>query len=302
MENQTYLSRIKKLFGGIDLTWKKLIIFAVIAGVYTGVMALLPFVKDTSFADISITFEWWVLFGIIIIMNSKSPLDSGLKCIVFFLISQPLVYLVQVPFFSRGWEIFGYYKGWFIWTLFTFPMGFIGYFLKKNKWWGLFILVPMMAFVGYHFAGFLGEAITWFPHHLLSAVFCAATVLLYPAVVFDDRKIRRIGLILGAVILAAAVVIAVRSDHVFYNTTVLLSDESGEKYFDDTYTVSLADESYGKVYIAYEESIECYSVRAEFNKPGKTELIVASPDGKEIVYEITIEKNSYHLERKGSGE
>ena len=61
---------MKKLFGGIDLTWKKLIIFAVIAGIYTGVMAALPITKDTSFADISITFEWWVLFGIIIIVNT----------------------------------------------------------------------------------------------------------------------------------------------------------------------------------------------------------------------------------------
>ena len=48
---------MKKLFGEIDLTWKKLIIFAVITGLYTGVMALLPVTKDTSFADISISFE-----------------------------------------------------------------------------------------------------------------------------------------------------------------------------------------------------------------------------------------------------
>ena len=33
---------MKKLFGGIDLTWKKLIIFAIIAGVYTAIMALSP--------------------------------------------------------------------------------------------------------------------------------------------------------------------------------------------------------------------------------------------------------------------
>ena len=68
-------------------------------------MALIPQARDTSFADISTTFEWWILFGTIIIMNSKSNLDSALKCIVFFLISQPLVYLVQVPFSDLGWGI-----------------------------------------------------------------------------------------------------------------------------------------------------------------------------------------------------
>ena len=62
---------MRKLFGGINLTWPKLIIFAVIAGLYTGLMAYLPQTQDTSFADITISFEVWVFFGTIIIMNSK---------------------------------------------------------------------------------------------------------------------------------------------------------------------------------------------------------------------------------------
>ena len=48
---------MKKLFGGIDLTWKKLIIFAIIAGVYMAIMALLPITADTSFRDIAIQFD-----------------------------------------------------------------------------------------------------------------------------------------------------------------------------------------------------------------------------------------------------
>ncbi len=75
---------MKRLFGGIDLTWKKLIVCAVIAGVYTGIAAMLPFTRDTSFRDISISFERWVLFGVLIIMNSRSNIDSALKCFVFF--------------------------------------------------------------------------------------------------------------------------------------------------------------------------------------------------------------------------
>ena len=89
------MKKLKILFGEINLTWIKLIIFSIIAGAYTALMALLPLAKDTSFADITISFEVWILFGILIIMNSKSALDSGLKCFVFFLISQPLVYLIQ---------------------------------------------------------------------------------------------------------------------------------------------------------------------------------------------------------------
>lgn len=77
-------------------------------------MALLPFTKNTSFRDISISFEVWILFGILIIMNSKSAKESALKCFIFFLISQPLVYLSQVPFSNLGWKILGYYKNWII--------------------------------------------------------------------------------------------------------------------------------------------------------------------------------------------
>ncbi|MBR6472750.1 MAG: hypothetical protein IKS99_03340, partial [Firmicutes bacterium] len=114
---------MKKTTDEYVLTWPKIIIFAILIGIYTGLIAQLPQARDTSFADISITFEWWVLFGTIIIMNSKSNIDSALKCFVFFLISQPLVYLVQVPFSHLGWEIFQYYPGWFKWTLLTIPMG-----------------------------------------------------------------------------------------------------------------------------------------------------------------------------------
>ena len=97
---------IDKLFGGINLTWPKLIIFALAAAVFTALMAIIPIFKNTSFITITATFEVWILFGIIIIMNSRSNLDSALKCFVFFLISQPLIYLIQVPFSWQGWGLF----------------------------------------------------------------------------------------------------------------------------------------------------------------------------------------------------
>ena len=51
------MEKIKKLFGGIDLTWKKLIIFAIATAVYTALMAIIPITKDTSFRDIAATLE-----------------------------------------------------------------------------------------------------------------------------------------------------------------------------------------------------------------------------------------------------
>ena len=61
------MEKLKKVFGDVDLTWKKIIIFAIIAGIYTAIMAMIPIAKDTSFSDITVTFEIWILFGIFII-------------------------------------------------------------------------------------------------------------------------------------------------------------------------------------------------------------------------------------------
>ena len=286
---------MKKLFGQIDMTWKKLIIFAVIAGVYTGVMALLPIAKDTSFADISITFEWWVLFGIIIIVNSRTPLDSALKCIVFFLISQPLVYLVQVPFNDYGWGIFRYYPGWFVWTLCTFPMGFVGYFMRKNRWWSLLILVPILFFVGYHYWTFLREALSYFPRHLLSALFCAATLVIYPLFVFEEKKIRTIGLILSLVIIATATVLTVTGERSTYNTVLLVNNGSLGVEFDGSYEPSLEDDSFGEVYIDFDENIQDHMVKASFRKTGETKFFLKAPDGTERVFRIVVHRTSVDI-------
>ena len=85
------------------MSWVKLIIFAVITGVYTGLINQISFLHNTSFSDIAVSFECWIFFGTVIIMNSKSNIDSALKCFVFFLVSQPLVYLTEVPFI--GWYV-----------------------------------------------------------------------------------------------------------------------------------------------------------------------------------------------------
>ena len=185
---------MKKLFGEIDFTWKKLIVFAILAGVYTAVMALIQITKDTSFRDIAIHFEVWILFGIIIICNSKSPKDSALKCFIFFLISQPLVYLLQVPFSEQGWQLFSYYGYWFLWTVACLPMGFIGYSIKKRTILSVIILLPMLFLLALMGIGYFNSVIENFPRHLLSCLFCFVTIFLVVFYLFDKVKLRAIAL------------------------------------------------------------------------------------------------------------
>lgn len=290
---------MKKLFGGLSFTWGKLLLFAVICGLYAGLTTLLPFARDTSIQDISISFEWWILFAILIIVNSESPLDAALKTFVFFLISQPLVYLVQVPFHADGFGVFRYYPNWFRWTLLTFPMAFVGYYMKKDKWWSLLILAPMLFFLGYHYTGFLREAISFFPNHLLSAIFCAATLILYPLCIFQNRKLRQAGLVMSLLILLVFSVLGLRGAvSNTYETDLLLSGgETAGIEFDDSWTASLEDERFGSVSIRYEEAIESYTVHASLTKTGSTRLTLRSPSGDSYVYAADIQRHSYEIHR-----
>ena len=288
---------MKKIFGNLNITWKKLIIFAIICGIYPGIMALLPITKDTSFRDIAISFEVWILFGIIIITNSKTAKESALKCFIFFLISQPIIYLVQVPFSRLGWQLFRYYKPWFIWTLLTIPMGYIGYYMRKEKWWSIFILTPILFFLGYHYYGFLSETISFFPNHLLSMLFCLITLILYPLVIFKNKKIKITTLIISILVIILATTIVMAKGESTYNTTILTSGGGAGIVFDNTYEVSLKDSSYGSVYIVYEENIEDYMVNAKFAKTGTTEFIITSPEGISTTFKLTIYRNSYDIEK-----
>lgn len=283
---------MKKLFGGINLTWPKVIIAAVVAGALTAVIALIPALLYTSFHTITATFEVWIFFGIIIIMNSKSNLDSALKCFVFFLISQPLVYLIQVPFSQMGWELFGYYKFWFIWTLLCFPMGFVGYYMKKDKWWGYLILLPMIVLTGYSLLMYFPDFQFAMPRYLLISLFCAAAMILYPVFIFRDKRIRIAGAVIGAVAVIAILAYCLINPPV-YSTEIMGNSE--EHPLNDSYSVTLDDPGIGDVKIIYHEELEDYMVHADFKKAGHTNLTLEAPDGSKKVYSLDVERTTYEL-------
>lgn len=289
------LNKIKKLFGGLNLTWPKLIVFSIIAGAYTAIMEILPVTNDTSFADIRATFEVWILFGILIIMNSKSPIDSASKCFVFFLISQPLIYLIQAPFNSMGFDFFQAYGPWFICTLFTFPMGFIGYFMKKNKWWGLFILTPILLLLGGLLSHYIIEIPFTFPFHLLTILFCFTTLLLYPLCIFSNKKVKIAGVIISTIIIFVMLTIAFICRPV-YNTTILVSNN--DVFFDEKCNAYLENDAIGKVNIEYNETFERYVINAGFTRKGKTNLIIVDENDKKTVYELSVGHNTYDKRKK----
>ena len=286
---------MKKLFGGLNLTWPKLIIFAILAGIYTAIMAILPQTNGTSFDTIAVTFEVWILFGIIIIMNSKSNKDAALKCFVFFLISQPLVYLVQVPFSHLGWKIFGFYKYWFIWTVCCLPMGYIGYYMKENKWWSYIILFPMILLTADSYVHYLSELPFTFPKYLLIVIFCVAMMIIYPIFIFDNKKIKKYGTIISVIVIIITSVLALNSKKV-YSTEVMSNSE--EHPFNDTAKVSLEDPTCGDVSIIYVKSIEDYMVHGDFKKECTTVLTIEDTDGNKQEFDLIIKNNTYDIEKR----
>ena len=284
---------MKKIFGEINLTWKKVILYAIVIGVAVGLLNSVPMLKDTTVTDIATVFDFWILCGILIIMNSKSNLESALKCFVFFLISQPLIYLCEVPFNDLGWDLFVYYKPWFIWTLLCFPMGYIGYYIKKDKWYGLLILLPIMILLGMGLSSTITNIKYSFPRHLINTLFVVASFIIYPLFLFSNKKLKYIGISLSVIIMLIFGIKPLLTPST-YDTTLKCETETLK--YDDTYKAYLEDSSYGDLSIVYMDSIECYCINASFKKPGDTKIVLESPDGDKEYFNIHIGKMTYSFD------
>ncbi len=277
---------LHKIFGGLKLTWPKLIIFACIMGVYTALMAM--YAPDgSSFHDIAVTPEWWVLPAVLIMVNCKTPLDSAFKVFVFFLISQPIVYLVQVPFSYMGWGLFQYYPYWFVFTLFTFPAAFIGWYIKKDKWYSGVILsfaaVYLIA-VGFGYAVKLPEN---FPNHLLSIIYCFGIVPVFIFGIFKDKIPRLITGIVSLITLVVLLIIGVvKTPFEVYRNTIL--EDNNITLVGEPYVSFFTGESEGSVdIIKYDEG---YTFKL-YGIPGYSYRFSITDDtGQEYTFE-------YHFDR-----
>ena len=204
------------------MTWLKVILLAVGTAIVTAVFLIFPVFQNTSFERMGVHLEAWFLFAIIIMSNCKKPLESAVKTFVFFLVSQPLIYLIQVPFSEMGWEIFGYYKYWFIATLLTFPMAFIGWYITRKDWLSLIIILPVLGFLGYTALEAFRFTSMHFPYHLVTALFCVLQILLYLAAFTSDKRQVIIGILVPVVVAAA---IFLRSPGIDINGTNFLPDD-----------------------------------------------------------------------------
>jgi len=296
------LNVLERIFGGLNITWPRLIVFGIIMGVYTALMAML--VPDgNSFHDIAVTPEWWVLPAVLIMVNCKKPLESALKVFVFFLISQPIVYLVQVPFNDLGWGLFGYYKYWFIITLFTFPAAYIGWYIKKDKWYSGVILsfaTVFLVITGFLYAAGLPD---YFPNHLLSIIYCFGIIPVFIFGIFKDKIPRIITAVASVIALIVMIVIGrVHTPFETYNNTFLT--ENNITLVGEPYISFYAGEGPGDIEIIKYDS--GYSFKLIGDRGRKYEFAITDDSGNEYKFEYYFDNElqsvvvKYHgLEKTG---
>lgn len=205
------MKRLTAVFGELPMTWPLVCAFAAIIGVYVGVINQIPFLYDTSFQDIAVTCEWWVLFAVLIVANCKKPWEAGIKCLVFFLISQPVIYLVELP--TLGWSkaLYYYIQIWLPISLLTLPGGIIAFYAKKQNFLGAVILGIGNALVALMGVGYFLQLLEGFPRHLLTVVSAAGVIAVMLLGVQKKRWTRLVSLATTVLLTTGILVWAVMS-------------------------------------------------------------------------------------------
>lgn len=278
---------LKKLFGGIPMTWPLVIVSAVLSAAYTAAMLLIPATRNTSLRDIGGDIPCWIMFALIIISNCKTPKEAACKTFVFFLISQPLIYIFQVPFSEQGWHLLWYYPGWFMITLMTFPGAGIGWYTRKKGWLAPVILSVMLFLLVDCGASYFLNALRFPPYQILSGIACVlfAVMLIYG--IMQERKQRGLAWAVCAVTTAVSVFVMLRTP--FCSGIIMLPE--GVSY-SDCAAVSVSDDSAAKAYLDDERQ----EVRLAIKKEKDFELTVTGKDGSVLGrYAVSVIKNREFL-------
>ncbi len=271
---------MRKYLGEWSMSWKKVIVLAVVTALYTAVVNLIPFLKDTSFQDIAVNLEAWILFAMLIIMNCETRWEAAIKTFVFFLISQPLIYFIEAVFGSMGFAVFQYYKYWFVITLLTIPGAAIAFQVKKKGWLGALTLSAAIAFLGYTAVTYFRSLTMYFPNHLLSMLFCIVLAIVMIILLIDEFKLR----LVAAAILVVAVVLAL------IVTKPVLTYEITLPEGDWVYVIE--DDSIAQI---EEEPSGSFTIKA--GNAGVTLITFTNENGEVKEYYVTISSNGIYLNK-----
>ena len=271
---------MKIWFTGTKLSYKKLVLFALITGGVTALSCIIPFLVPTSFHDIAVYPDCWFLFAIFIIINCDSEKEAMVKCFLFFLISQPLVYLIQVPFIKEGWAIFRYYKYWFIATVLTIPGAWIAYQLNKKNWFSALILLVPVIYLSYMSFSYLKMTVTAFPYHIISMFFCLLSACFLIMALLDEKKHRVF--CFGFMVLTLSVCFLFFKP--VYKKEISLAEGEWKYRLSDPDVVNVKIEG-DKAYIIVKHN-------------GYTDLVFTDQNGDSCIYYVTVSGSGIYLQEE----
>lgn len=257
-----------------EMTWVKVMILAVGSAVVIALLNCIPALERTSFTAPAETLEAWIVLAVYIIMNCKSYKDSMLKTFVFFLVSQPLIYLIEVPFKEAGWSLFGYYPFWGIVTVLTIPGAAIAYRVKKGD--TLSALILSVANVGMIIIGFdrINTVIYEFPRFIITLIFCLAFPVIFIVLLLKEKKSRIIASSFAAAAVIAGILIFI----------IFPSDSTCSYYIEEgDWSVSYVSDDGLNVEVLGEESLEFSS-----HKNGNYNVTLTSSDGRVKNYSVSV--------------
>lgn len=189
------------------MNWLRVILFSIITAFITALFLVIPVINKTSLSNIGVYLESWILFALIIIINCEKPIEASLKTFVFFLISQPLIYLLQVPFSYLHWQIFMFYPRWFIYTLLTLPGAYLAWFVKKDNVLSSIILSVATSILIVQGFDFLRSCINHFPNNLLSCLYCFILAIWLTLSLLKNKKNQMISLFINLLAIAGSIFI-----------------------------------------------------------------------------------------------
>ncbi len=195
------------------MRWLTVVLFALAAGLVTGILASIPSIKQTSLGDITVSYEWWLIFAFVIASNCTKNWESALKTFVFFLISQPLVFAVEVMVGALDIDraMYFYTTIWGPVTLLTLPGGFIAYYIGKQNVLGSVVLGlgnAIQALMGVHY---LAAVIANPPFHLVTAIVCFASIFVMLFQIQSNNRNRAISLLVTVAVSGTLVAYALMS-------------------------------------------------------------------------------------------
>ncbi len=274
------MRKLRKLFFETPMTWPRVLIFAVATAAVTALLLRLPFTAGTSFANMGTTLECWILFALLIIINCEKPPEAGVKTFVFFLVSQPLIYLFQVPFYADGFAIFRYYSYWFWWTVACLPGGMLAWFVKKGNLWSALILSVATGYLGVQGICFLGTCIRHFPHDLISVIFIALLTVVLILVLLPKKRER---------LVAGAITLAVTLAAVWFTFFAEAPAPTAGYYLGDEHTWTVtATEGDAVGDITIDPDWPALTVKGE--QYGTAEVTLTNEDGETVTFTVTYEE------------